>query len=154
MKPASDQYSPNSHSNNYDFKLTIIDSRTLPLRLATELSMLTDEVRCAWPELRRDPVGVGRRLLSRSLKTIQLWSSQPGYVLGLVSAVLVVGSLTGLIIALERSKVTEITLRDLEDFTPADAVMVDLTTTQGTTTGGYDRTALGRVGLRHDKGEG
>ena len=151
MNSAHDHCSPNSI--DYDFKLTFIDSRTLAVRLAAELLEIKNEMYRAWPAFRRDPIGVGRHLISRSFYKVQVWVSQPGHLLGFICAALVIGSLVGLIMALEQRVVSDPTAIELEEFSPGEAVMVDPTAMNGTT-GGYDPAALGRVGLRHDKGEG
>jgi TonB family protein len=154
MKPAGD---PNSFSSNQpkrDFNVTIIDSRLLPERLAAELQRVIRELRDVLPELRRDPLGVGRRLLSRSAMAVRRWREQPDLMVGHASGLLVIVSVILLVITVGGNNTNEGQTTHVLDDSPDEVVMLEGSPTAEPTGTGYDPRAKGRVGLRLEKGEG
>jgi len=154
MKTAGDQYPCYSKPTTKDFNVTIIDSRVLPVRLAAELWRLSHELREVLPELRRDPLGVGRRLSSRAVTAIRRWMAQPDLMIGHASGLLVLASAIVLIIALGGSRTNERKKGNADDISLIGVTMLDTSATAEKTGTGYDIRARGRVGLRREKGEG
>ena len=142
-----------SHQINTDFKLTIIDSRSLYSRLATELQRVSRELRCTLPELRRDPIGFVLGLRSKIVETIKRYMSDGQLMTGLSSAVLIIMTTVAVVVLFDKTKIppeTEIA----NETSPVQVVMMEPLPADGVQGGGVDKTAAGRVGLRKEKGEG
>ena len=52
-----------ARASRAEFHLTMIDNASLPERLAQEFRYLSIQVRLAWPALKNDPIGFGRRVI-------------------------------------------------------------------------------------------
>jgi TonB family protein len=134
------------------YQLTIIDTSSLPQRIADELTFLLDRLGRAWIICKRDPIGFSRSLLANwrtELKPLLL----PDSLAGVVVALLVVSlALVAVLLGKGRTSVvdavasddgiTEITTLAL---TQASAPVV------GTGVGAGDR---GQIGLASGTGEG
>ena len=57
--------------NQREFRVTMIDHASLWQRLARELRFLFFQLRLAWPDLKRDPIGVGRRTILHGLSQVR-----------------------------------------------------------------------------------
>jgi TonB family protein len=147
MKTAGDPFSTDSSTNRH-FKVTIIDSRILPTRLATELARVVRELRATLPELQRDPIGFAVKAFRAFKPSI----TDPNLLAGLTSAVFVVTSLVMLAVIFDKSRKSPHPVQ--EDVSIDRAVMLALTPAVGVTGGGIDKKALGRVGMRKENGEG
>lgn len=79
-----------------EFHLTMIDSTSLPDRLARELRFLTTQLRAAWPELKRDPIGATKRLTFSTAAHLKQ-SLDPNALAALATAMLLILS-AGLVI--------------------------------------------------------
>lgn len=77
-------------SNAGEFRLTIIDNASLPERLAQEVHFVSYQIRLAWPELKRDPIGSGKRVLADSGLRLQRLLASPGSLAAFGTALLVV----------------------------------------------------------------
>ena len=142
-----------SHQINTDFKLTIIDSRSLFSRLTTELQRVSREVRCTIPELRRDPVGFLLRSLSKTAKTLKRYITDGQLMTGLTSAVLIVFTTVFVVMLFDKTKIRADAEID-NDTSPVNVVMMEPLPPDSVQGGGVEKTAAGRVGLRKEKGEG
>jgi TonB family protein len=141
-------------STNSHFKLTIIDSRILPARLAAELARVAGELRRNLPELQRDPIGLGRHCAATLLETFSRSLSDPNLLAGFTSAAFIVASLVTFVVIFDRSAKYETLYEGPEEISIGDAVMLNLSKAEGLTGGGIDNKAVGRVGLRRESGEG
>ena len=137
--------------NQREFRVTMIDNASLPERLARELRFLFYQLWLAWPGLKRDPIGVGRRTILEGWSHLRR-AAAPNLLAALAAAILLVLS-AGLILVLvgNRSKENELQggpgeLVQIVDFPPnPDTNKEDH---------GVGAGSKGRVGLANGKGEG
>ena len=151
MKTAGDPFSTYSSTNRY-FNVTIIDSRVLPARLFSELARVIRELHYKLPEFRRDPIGFGVQLTSKAFSAFKQSLTDPNLLAGFTSAVFLVASLVLLAVIFDKSRKTPTSVQD--DLSIDRAVMLELSPAEGVTGGGIEKKAVGRVGLRKEKGEG
>src|SRR4029434_279705 len=83
--------SANSNSEQKQFTVTVIDERSLLVRLTKELRGVMPEIRRAVRDFRDDPVTFVRYLMLSTLKEIRRQLT-PTNVIGFTSACLVIGS--------------------------------------------------------------
>src|SRR5919107_3048015 len=85
-----------------EYHLTIIQEEGLTRRLAREVKAVAHDAELTWPEFKKDPVGFTRRSAAAYGNATWKFISQRNVAVALAAAFLVVGSVVGLIIALER----------------------------------------------------
>lgn len=73
-----------------EYRLTLIDSRTLIQRLATEISFAAYRIHQLWPELKKDPIGFGLWLPLVCKERIQNLWLKPNKLMGDLAAALIV----------------------------------------------------------------
>jgi TonB family protein len=137
-----------------EFHLTMIDNASLPARLTKEFRFVRYQMKRAWPELTRDPIGFGRSVLTESGQRLRSAMTTPNSLaafatsmLVVLSAVLFVFLIGNRSIDLARTADHELRIVELIEFLP---------TTKAPPEGrgvGAGSTA-GRVGFAADKGEG
>lgn len=137
-----------------EFHLTMISSAGLCSRLAREVSFVIDQIQRAWPDYKRDPVGVGRReveALRLRLKTLLL---QPNVLAGMTTAIVLV--LTGalaLMLSGHRPTTDPIAVNN-PDETVQILLSLDLANEPKPEGSGIGVGSNGRVGLSTGRGEG
>jgi TonB family protein len=144
-----------SASHRGEFKITIMSSAGLMRRLRAEISFVIEELKRAWPDLKSDPIGFGRRLVLGSASYFKRLLDSPNLLAGTVTAILVVLSVVLSLIMLghfgrkpdgpiaqegEQSDVQIVTFLSDQSSRPKDS--------------GVGAGLKGRVGLARGKGEG
>ncbi|MGH9930883.1 MAG: energy transducer TonB [Pyrinomonadaceae bacterium] len=138
--------------NRREFRVTMIDNASLLERLARELRFLIHQLRLAWPDLKRDPIGFGQRTI------LDGWwqprrAAAPNWLAALTTATLLVLS-AGLLLVLvgNRAKDNDLVqgnrreIAQIVEFLPIpDATKEDH---------GVGAGQKGRVGFAIGKGEG
>src|ERR1044072_9419896 len=104
--PCSSSADPHSEQNL--FTVTIIDDRSLFIRLRTELQSLVTELHFAMQEFRDDPLAFVHDLALRTFAGIRQQLT-PTNLVGFTSACLVISSLTFLVFTFDRTKQRPIT---------------------------------------------
>ena len=138
--------------NQREFRVTIFDNASLPERLASELRFLLYQLRLAWPALRRDPIGCGRRTILEGWLQLRR-AAAPNSLAALATAMLVVLS-AALILVLVGNRSKE---NDLVQGDPGELVqIVEFRPNPETTKEdhGVGAGSKGRVGFQNGKGEG
>jgi len=148
MNPSSKQ--PVQRSN--EFQLTFIDASILPIRLGRELSRLKTDMRLLLPALKNDPVGFSRILLTHLLRHFRSWLS-PQAIAGIATAIVVLTSAVLLVFLVDAGKRGKHVPEDSGESSSDTAVVLDLRRSE-LAGGGVQKNALGRVGLKHQSGEG
>lgn len=85
-----------------EYHLTFIQDVGLTRRLVRELKAVGHDAELTWPEFKRDPVGFTRRSATAYGNAGWKFISQRNIAVAIAAAFLVIGSVVGLIIALER----------------------------------------------------
>ena len=85
-----------------EYHLTILQEEGLTRRLVKELKSVGHDAELTWPEFKRDPVGFTRRSASAYGAAGWKFASQRNNAVAMIAAVVVIGSVVGLVIALER----------------------------------------------------
>ncbi|HSS21659.1 MAG TPA: energy transducer TonB [Pyrinomonadaceae bacterium] len=135
-----------------ELHLTIIDNTSLLDRLAKESRFLIHELQQAWPELQRDPLDCGRKLVRRVLLKLRESLLRPNAIAAVSTAVLVLFSAVLILVLLDkRSQKTRMAQLDPErvqmlEFPPGK--------TPANKDEGDGSGSQGRVGMRAGKGEG
>ena len=89
-------------SGRGEYHLTFIQDVGLTRRLAREVKAVAHDAELTWPEFKSDPVGFTRRSLAAYGNAGWKFVSQRNTAVALIAAFVVIGSVVGLIIALER----------------------------------------------------
>lgn len=137
--------------NQREFRVTMIDNASLWERLRKELRFLLYQLKLAWPDLKRDPIGFGGRTFWDGWLQLRR-TATPNSLVALAAAMLLVLSTGVLLVLIDRKAKSKVPV-DVERFetawlinpTSADAPKEDHGVGAGT---------KGRVGFRSDKGEG
>lgn len=143
--------SANSNSEQKQFTVTVIDERSLLVRLTKELRGVMPEIRRAVRDFRDDPVTFVRYLMLSTLKEIRRQLT-PTNVIGFTSACLVIGSLAFSIFTFERGR-GQTREPEAKDASTERPVLLVLTATSTGQTSLY-AASTGRVGLSRGRGEG
>jgi len=152
-----DERLTNTHSaqRRGDFNVTMIESSVLFQRLTTELSFAFYQLKQAWPDFKRDPIGVGRRGVIQSLDRLKQLFRAPNAVAGFATALLVLISTVLAVIILERVTLKPNQLADRVNEDAAQIVMLDFPDQSNPLKGaGVGAGSNGRVGFNQGKGEG
>lgn len=138
---------------NAEFRVTMIDSTSLPERLAAELRFLGRQLRQAWPDFKSDPVGFGKRVVVELELRMRRALTTPNSLAAISVAMLVVIS-AALIILLSGTASQE-NERAHTDKELAEISMLSFPNTDTVPDGhGVGAGSQGRVGFAHGKGEG
>ena len=139
-----------SHSNTNQFNVTILDNKTLLVRLATELNRVVHELRWGIDQLRQDPAAFMRSTFVVAVNAIGRQLT-PANLFGYTSALFVIGSLALLITTFERGYERQ-TKKEITEEIERPILLV-------LTPGGEGRASIyprspGRVGVSQGRGEG
>jgi len=137
--------------NQREFRVTMIDNASLPERLARELRFLFYQLRLAWPDLKRDPIGFSRRTILEGWLQLRR-AATPNSLAALATMLLVLSAGLILVLISNRSRVGNLVAGDagelvqIVEFLPIpDAIKED---------NGIGAGQKGRVGFAIGKGEG
>lgn len=137
-----------------EFRVTMIDNTSLLERLARELCFLVRQLRQAWPDVKSDPVGFGRRVVVEGRLRLQAALAAPNSLAAITTALLVVLSAVMILVLsgklakenAERADNAREELAQIVAFLPdPNAAPEDR---------GIGAGEKGRVGLANGKGEG
>lgn len=138
--------------NRREFRVTMIDNASLLGRLARELRFLIHQLRLAWQDLKRDPIGFSQRTILDGWWQLRR-AAAPNWLAALTTAMLLVLS-AGLLLVLvgNRSKQND----SLQSETAETAQLIELLPNPDATREdhGVGAGQRGRVGFRSGKGEG
>lgn len=84
------------------YHVTMLEERGLTARLADELRLVAAESRLTWPELRQDPAGFGRRLLSGYGALLWRTFRQPNTAVATLAALVILLSIVGVVVVMSR----------------------------------------------------
>jgi len=88
--PGTDTQHPKLCVESSRFRVTMIDNTGLPERLVRELRFLVQQLRQAWPDMKRDPIGVTQRALMASTLRLSNALAAPNAGAGIVTALTIV----------------------------------------------------------------
>ena len=147
---ACDDYAATAH---YEFRVTMISSTGLASRLLAEVSFLVAQCRLAWPEFKRDPFGVGAKLITEAASYVKRIALAPNALAGALTATLLVISAVLSLLLLENMRRPKPNGSDIE--TPVPVVMRNFPNAAPAPEGsGVGVGSKGRVGLARGRGEG
>lgn len=136
--------------NAYEFRLTMIDNASLPERLARELRFLIQQLRQAWPDFKKDPVGFGRNVVVESGLRLRRTLAAPNSLASITAALLVV--ISAALILLLSGSVSKENERKRDDQGLAQIAMLNFPNANAIPEGqGIGAGKQGRVGLAHGK---
>lgn len=139
--------------NACEFRVTMIDNRTLLERLAKEISFVVRQLREAWPHLKNDPVGFGKRAVVESRFRLQRALAAPNSLAAITAAMLVVSSAVLILLLSDRMSTETEPQHDNQEL--AQITMLNFPNPNATPEGhGVGAGSLGRVGLASGQGEG
>lgn len=140
--------------NACEFHLTIIDHASLPERLARELRFFVQQLKRAWPALKRDPVGFGGRAVLEAGLRLRRALATPNLPAALTTALLVVLSAV-MILMLSGSVAKERVVRTVNAAEESARIVRFLPEPDPAPEGkGIGSGTQGRVGLAGGRGEG
>jgi TonB family protein len=138
--------------NASEFRVTIIDDRTLPERLAREIRFLVHQLRRAWPHVKSDPVGFAKRVVVEGRLRLQRALAAPNSLAAMTATMLVVSS--AVLVLLLSDRMTKITERQPDEGL-AQITMLNFPNPNATPEGkGVGAGSQGRLGFAQGKGEG
>ncbi|MEP6819715.1 MAG: energy transducer TonB [bacterium] len=138
--------------NQREFRVTMIDHASLLDRLAGELRFLLYQLKLAWPELKHDPVGFGRRMFIEGWLQLRR-AATTNSLAALATAILLVFSTTLILILVgERSKQNR--SLHVEAFETTWVMGLPPGADPPKEDHGVGAGTKGRVGFRSGKGEG
>ena len=85
-----------------EFHLTFLEDEGLTRRLTRQLKDVGRDAELTWPEFKRDPVGFTKRSASAYGTAAWKFASQRNNAVAMIAAVVVIASVVGLVVALER----------------------------------------------------
>ena len=136
-----------------EFNLTLIGNAHLTQRLAVELRFVLNQIRCAWPSFKGDPLGFTRRELRELGKGIKQTLARPHLLSGALTALLLLCSVASIVMILERRSFKANLKTESEEFTRLFTIDFQ-NQTKPTSDKGVGAGEQGRVGLDKGKGEG
>ncbi|HZE72500.1 MAG TPA: energy transducer TonB [Pyrinomonadaceae bacterium] len=134
------------------YAVTMVDDRRLVQRLTLELLFLIDELRQSWPELRRHPIGFGRRIFYEFTQSFGRWLRDRYSFLGVVAAITIVVCAIVLTLLNPHRQSPRVKAGTQED-NPATLITV-LPIETAHSQSGVGEGQKGRVGFEAEKGEG
>jgi TonB family protein len=139
-----------------EFRVTIIDPTALPERLVKELRFMVQQLKRAWPEAKRDPIGFGRHTLAACVRRIGNALAAPNSLAGIVAALTIVLT-AATIVLLNGRPLSGIDRGAPAEFNEVQLVQV-LESMPEPKVNEHDRGvgagSQGRVGFADNKGEG
>ncbi len=135
-----------------EFRVTMFDHASLLQRLVKELRFLFYQLRLAWPDLKRDPVGFSRRTILDGWSQLKR-AATTNSLAALATAMFLVFSAGLILLLISNRSRTDQRIRDHGE----ELVQITelLPTPEAPKEGhGVGAGAKGRVGFRNDKGEG
>ncbi len=135
-----------------EYQLTIMDAGHLPRRLIAEVRFVEDELKRAWPDMKRDPLGFVIQGFSRAVLALKRLLLAPNIPAGILTAFLVMVSVVLIVRVLERSPALSVhTAAQNEDSNVGEVVTLTLVKTNDADLG-VGLKGKGRVGFERDKG--
>lgn len=139
--------------NAIEFRVTMIDNTTLLERLAREISFLAHQLRRAWPHVKSDPGGFGKRVVAEGGVRLRRALTAPNSLAAISAAMLVVISVATILLLSGRVSKGNEGAHDDEEL--AQITMLNLPDPTASPKGhGVGATSQGRVGFAKGKGEG
>ena len=139
--------------NASEFRVTMIDSTSLPERLTTELRFLVQQLRQAWPDFKSDPIAFGKRAVAGVRLRMRRALATPNSLAAISVAMLVVISAALIILLSGRAPKDNERLRNDNEL--AEISLLSFPSTDTVPDGhGVGAGLQGRVGFAHGKGEG
>ena len=139
-----------------EFRVTMIDNTSLLERLIRELRFLVDQLRQAWPAVKEDPIGFGRRAVVEGRLRLRRTLAAPNSLAAIATALLVVLSAAMVLVLSGRlSKENDLARRgdyNSEELAQIVAFLPD--TNAVPEDKGIGAGTKGRVGFARSKGEG
>ncbi len=153
---SEDQFvAPLNAPRSLDFHLTLVDSKSLLERLATELRFVAHQLKQVWPQFRKHPVAFTRMTITELGQSVNRFLSSPNSLVSTAAALVLVFSIALTLVWLDgrRPKQNEITyIKDSESVDWVTSYIPDPNTPpEGA---GVGVGANGRVGIASGKGEG
>jgi TonB family protein len=139
--------------NACEFRVTMIDNTTLLKRLAGEMSFLVHQLRGAWPHVKSDPGGFGKRVAAESGLRLRRALTGPKALATSSAAMLVVITVALILLLSDRVPQENNPQHDGEEL--AEITILNLPDSAANSTGhGVGATSQGRVGFARGRGEG
>ena len=143
-----------SVTNRGEFLLTIIDSASLLERLTIELRFLGNELRKAWPQLKRDPIGCSKHAIAEARSKFRRALATPNSLAAIATALVAVLSAAMILVLIDKlGRERAASAASV----PAESAQI-VTFLPDTNINPEDRGIgvgkNGRVGLNNGKGEG
>lgn len=140
-------------SNASEFRVTMIDNSSLLERLAREISFLVHQLERAWPRVKRDPFGFGKRLVVEGRLRLVRTLAAPNAMAAISAAVLAV--ISAALILLLSDRLSKENKRPHHDEGVAQIAMLTFPNPNPTPESqGVGAGWQGRVGLARGRGEG
>ncbi|HEY8186903.1 MAG TPA: hypothetical protein VIF64_12575, partial [Pyrinomonadaceae bacterium] len=89
-------------TNRQEFRVTMIDNTSLPERLARELRFVVYELRKAWPAVKRDPIGFGKRAVVEAKLRLERALATPNSLAAIAIALAAVLSAAMILVLISR----------------------------------------------------
>ncbi|MBV9929144.1 MAG: energy transducer TonB [Acidobacteria bacterium] len=99
---------PPTPGGREEYHLTLLEDEGLTRRLVKELKAVGHDAELTWPEFKRDPVGFSKRSATAYGGAAWKFASQRNNAVAMIAAVVVIGSVVGLVIALERIRTKQL----------------------------------------------
>jgi TonB family protein len=132
------------------YRLTIIENRSLVQRLTLEISFAAVQIRRSWPEVKRDPIGYGKRRAGQCTETAVRLVKDPNAVAGSFVAIVLVAFAVLLAAVLGQPvQLESVGQQDVKILTIAPLSAGTPQTASGIGVGSH-----GRIGFGAGKGEG
>lgn len=142
-----------AHSSNrsaYEYQPTIIESRVLIKRLATQLTILKNELQQRWLDCDRDPARFIRWSSQDLVQRLKRLLAEPNVVPSFVAAIVAIACLVTVVLLFEKAARVRDRVTVKEDDPRAEVVYLDIHQ-RGDSIG---RFGTGRVGFNSGGGEG
>jgi TonB family protein len=136
------------------FRLTIIDNTSLLERLARELRFLVRQLRQAWPDVKSDPVGFGKRAAMEGWLRIRSTLAAPNSLAAITTALLVVLSAVMILALSDRLAKEKAERADNAGDEPVQIVSFLPDPNANLEDRGVGAGSQGRVGFARGRGEG
>ncbi|HKP81531.1 MAG TPA: energy transducer TonB [Pyrinomonadaceae bacterium] len=143
-----------SHSSAHEYQPTIIETRFLIERLASQLVLLRDELKRNWIEFKRNPLKFVTCLLFEFLAHLKKFFATPYVPRALSTAVTAVACLVVVVLLVERTVSKPGQEIENADQAPVEMVLLDVDKPTPSDDSGFGRNGNGRVGLQSSNGEG
>lgn len=133
----------------YEYQPTIIETRPLLSRLATQLAFLRDDLKRSWPDFKKNPVAFAKGLVNElSKKLLVSPNTIPASMAAMASLICIVAA----VLVLDRTNTrtpSELTSEESEQVT-----LFDVSFPQPVKSDSIGLEGRGRVGFKKDTGEG